>query len=133
MPRSFYLFPALAFLTPAEAWASAGPQHTDPVASVVLSLALILVAAKAGGELAARLGQPQVLGELVMGVILGNLTLVGFHGLEHMRADPTLEMLAGIGVLVLLFEVGLESTVREMLDVGPDGVIVTATSWRING
>lgn len=39
--------------------------HGDPVASVVLALAVILVAAKLGGDLASRIGQPAVLGELV--------------------------------------------------------------------
>ena len=40
-------------------------------------LAVILVAAKLAGDLAARLGQPAVLGELVVGVLLGNLSLLG--------------------------------------------------------
>ena len=44
------------------------PDHGDPVASVVLSLALVLVAARLGGELAVRLRQPEVLGELVVTV-----------------------------------------------------------------
>ena len=56
---------------------AAGADHSDPVAAVVLSLALILCAAKLGGDLMMRLGQPAVLGELLVGVVLGNLTLVG--------------------------------------------------------
>jgi len=49
----------------------------DPVAPVVLGVALILAVAKVGGEIAVRLGQPSVLGELVFGVIIGNLSLLG--------------------------------------------------------
>jgi Kef-type K+ transport system membrane component KefB len=92
--------------------------HADPVAPVVLALAVILVTAKLAGELATRLGQPSVLGELAVGVVLGNLTLAGFHGFEAIRNDGTIDVLARLGVLILLFDVGLESTVGEMLKVG---------------
>jgi len=95
-----------------------------PVATVVLDLAIILVVAKLAGDLAARVGQPAVLGELIGGVLLGNLSLVGFHALEPMKSDPSIAMLAEIGVLVLLFEVGLESTVGQMLRVGVTSVAV---------
>jgi Kef-type K+ transport system membrane component KefB len=84
--------------------------HGDPVASVVLWLAIVLVAAKIGGDLVSRIGQPAVLGELLAGIVLGNMVLVGFAGFEPIKMDPTMDMLARLGVLVLLFEVGLEST-----------------------
>src|SRR5262249_13197786 len=98
--------------------------HSDPVASVVLALAIILVAAKIGGDLAVRFGQPQVLGELGFGVILGNLGLVGVHGLEWLPTDPSVDMLSRLGVLILLFEVGLESTIGEMFRVGASAFLV---------
>jgi Kef-type K+ transport system membrane component KefB len=101
-----------------------GAGHSAPVAAVALSLAIILIAAKAGGELATRIGQPAVLGELLAGVILGNLTLAGVPGLEPLKSDPSIDMLAGLGVLVLLFEVGLESTVAQMLKVGLSALAV---------
>jgi len=104
--------------------ASESAGHGDPVAPVVLALALILVAAKLGGDLAMRLGQPSVLGELLFGVVLGNLTLVGFDGFEAIKNDGAIEMLAGIGVLVLLFEVGLESTIAQMMKVGVSSLVV---------
>jgi len=92
--------------------------HHDPIAGLGLALALILLLAKIGGEFAARMGQPAVLGELVVGVVLGNLGLAGIDAAEGLKSDVHLDMLAGLGVLVLLFEVGLESTVGEMLRVG---------------
>ena len=98
--------------------------HGDPVAPLVLALALILVAAKIGGDLAARVGQPSVLGELGFGVLLGNLTLAGFDGLEAIKNDGTIEMLASLGVLILLFEVGLESTISQMMKVGWSSFVV---------
>lgn len=94
------------------------------VAPVVLALALILIAAKLGGDGAVRVGQPAVLGELIVGVILGNLTLVGFGGMEPLGQEPTIAMLAELGVLILLFEVGLEATVRDMLKVGLPSLMV---------
>jgi Kef-type K+ transport system membrane component KefB len=116
----------LVALSPAAALASQGAEHGDPVASVVLALTIILVAAKLGGELAVRLGQPAVLGELAVGVLLGNLGLVGYSGLDYLWADPAIDMLARLGVLVLLFEVGLESTVGQMLKVGMRSLLVAS-------
>jgi Kef-type K+ transport system membrane component KefB len=115
---------AFAFLAPATALASQTAEHSDPVASVVLALTIILVAAKLGGELAVRLGQSAVLGELLVGVLLGNLALVGYTGLDSLWSNPTIDMLARLGVLLLLFEVGLESTVGQMLKVGGASLLV---------
>jgi Kef-type K+ transport system membrane component KefB len=101
-----------------------GTGHADPVASVALFLVVILLAAKLGGDLAVRIGQPAVLGELLVGVVLGNLTLAGYSGLEPIKSDPFIEMFARVGVLILLFEVGLESTVGQMLKVGWSSLLV---------
>jgi Kef-type K+ transport system membrane component KefB len=98
--------------------------HADPVVPVVLGLAVILAAAKLAGALAGRIGQPAVLGELAAGVLLGSLDLTGvgwFSALEH---DATIQILASLGVIILLFEVGLESTVRDMLKVGVPSLLV---------
>jgi Kef-type K+ transport system membrane component KefB len=115
---------ATCLLTAIPAYASEAGGHSDPVASVALWLVIILLAAKAGGDLATRLGQPAVLGELLLGVVLGYLTLAGFSGLEPVKDDPFIDMFARVGVLVLLFEVGLESTVGQMLSVGWSSLLV---------
>jgi Kef-type K+ transport system membrane component KefB len=98
--------------------------HADHFAFLTLALAVILVAAKIGGALASRLAQPAVLGELVIGIVLGNLALVGFTALEPIKTDELVGMLAELGVVILLFEVGLESTIRDMLKVGLSAVVV---------
>lgn len=85
---------------------------------VLLALLVALVAAKLGGELFVRLGQPAVLGELILGIVVGNLSLAGVHALEFVRHDPSLEILAQIGIILLLFQVGLESDFRKMRQVG---------------
>jgi Kef-type K+ transport system membrane component KefB len=98
--------------------------HGDPIAALLLALSVILVAAKLGGHLAAKLGQPPVLGELAAGVVLGNLTLLGFSGLEYLKTDAAVDMIARLGVILLLFQVGLESTVGQMMKVGLSSVVV---------
>ncbi|MBI1951121.1 MAG: cation:proton antiporter [Acidobacteria bacterium] len=106
------------------ALASEAGAHFDPISPVVAALALILVAAKLGGDLASRVGQPAVLGELFAGVVLGNLDLFGFDRLSFISHDIMLDMLARLGVLLLLFEVGLESTVSQMMRVGLSSLLV---------
>jgi Kef-type K+ transport system membrane component KefB len=110
----------LALLLPLPALASGG----DPAARVALALAVVLLAAKLGADIAVRLGQAAVLGELVAGVLLGNLDLLGIRLLEGLATDPAVDLLARLGVILLLFEVGLESTVRQMLSVGWSALLV---------
>ena len=109
-------------MTPA--LASEGVEHGDPVAPVVFALALLLIVAKFGGDLATRLGQPAVLGELIIGVLIGNLSLIGIPGFEWIEQDVFIDMLSRLGVLILLFEVGLESDIGPMLKVGVSSFIV---------
>ena len=97
---------------------------SSPIASLVLSLAIILIAAKIGGHFAARLRQPPVLGELVAGLLLGNLTLAGFSSLDYLKTDAAVDMLSQLGVILLLFQVGLESTVAQMMKVGLSSFLV---------
>jgi len=96
----------------------------DPVAQVLLALTIILAAAKIAGHMSVRLGQPAVLGELIAGVLLGNLTLAGVEAFHRIAEDPTVDILAQLGVVILLFEVGLESTVRDMFKVGWSSLFV---------
>ena len=98
--------------------------HTDPVASIVGGLALMLVAAKLGGELAIRAKQPAVLGELIAGIVLGNLSFGGVPAFHSLATNEPIEIIAGIGALILLFEVGIESTVGQMLKVGLTSFLV---------
>lgn len=119
------IFVSLLFAAPSPLLASgAEAGHTDPVSGVALWLAVILVSAKLGGDLAVRVGQPAVLGELLVGVLLGNLSIAGITALEPMKSEPGIALLASLGVLILLFEVGLESTVGQMMKVGVSSLLV---------
>ena len=92
------------------------------VARFFLVLAAILAAAKLFGEIAERIGQPAVLGELLAGVLLGGsvLGVVPAGGIEA----EVIHVLAELGVLLLLFEIGLETDIREMFRVGPAALAV---------
>lgn len=125
--RRFYLFVAVAavYVFYGLAFASTGAEsggseggHGGPVLDVLLQLMVILLAAKLGGDFFERFHQPAVLGELVIGMVIGNLHLLGLDAFEPFKHNITLEILAEIGVIILLFEVGLESSVREMMRVG---------------
>ena len=98
--------------------------HLDPVAPVVFGLAVILAAAKLGGSIAVRLRQPPVLGELVAGVLIGSVDLAGLNWFTSIETDSTIQILSSLGAIILLFEVGLESTVRDMLKVGLPSLLV---------
>jgi Kef-type K+ transport system membrane component KefB len=65
-----------------------------------------------------------VLGELLVGVLLGNVALLGWTGFEFLGTDPGIRVLAELGVIVLLFEVGLESDIAEMAAVGWSSLLV---------
>jgi Kef-type K+ transport system membrane component KefB len=86
---------------------------------LLVALTVIYVASKALGELAERLHQPPVLGELIAGVLLGGSVLA----LINPEAG-VLRMLAELGVLILLFEIGLESNLGDLLRVGPQSIAV---------
>ncbi|HYX21046.1 MAG TPA: cation:proton antiporter, partial [Thermoanaerobaculia bacterium] len=93
-------------------------EHGLDVGTLFLAFASALVGAKLFGELAERVGQPAVLGELLVGVILGPSVL----GLVPI-SDAVLE-LAEIGVVLLLFEVGLETDIEELGRVGAPALVV---------
>ncbi len=94
------------------------------LARVLLALIIILIAAKLGGDLFVRLRQPAVLGELVFGIIVGNLYLLHFHGFEFIKHDESVRILSEIGVTLLLFQVGLESDMAKMMKVGASSLVV---------
>src|SRR5260370_3338196 len=94
------------------------------VRNAMMVLTLIIVAAKLGGELMGRLGQPPVLGELLIGAILGNLNLFGFTLLDPLKNSSPLRILAEIGAILLLFEVGVEADLVQLLPVASSSRLV---------
>ncbi len=88
------------------------------VADVLVSLFVVLLAAKIGDEIFKRLRQPALVGEILAGVVIGPSVL----GL--VKPNETLEVFAELGVVFLLFWVGLETRLSEMRAVGGTAVRV---------
>ncbi len=92
----------------------------SPFLQFILALGLLIGAARLGGLASKRLGQPAVLGELLVGVLLGP-TLLDFFRLtwfsdEHLGEQ--IHHLADLGVILLMFLAGLEIELDEMLKTG---------------
>jgi Kef-type K+ transport system membrane component KefB len=122
------------------------------LAGVLVSLVVIYLASKIGGELCVRVNLPPVLGELLGGVLVGVsvLKLLIFPDIDlgagdslviqwltataglapaaaqivFERESESVALLAELGVIILLFEIGLESDLQELLRVGTQAVIV---------
>lgn len=121
------------------------------LAGVLLSLITVYLAAKVGGELCARVNLPPVLGELLGGVVVGVSALhlvvfpegagetgsvlmqlvqttsdVGSEGILSVfkGESEVVSILAELGVIILLFEIGLESDLKELIRVGPQAAVV---------
>ena len=92
-------------------------QHDVP--HLLAVLVALLAATKVLGLLAQRIGQPSVVGELVAGIILGK-SLLGILD----PSDPIIHALAELGVIVLLFEIGLHTDIRALLRVGGEAMAV---------
>lgn len=144
----------LSLLATAEKEA-AEPEGSLILAGVLLSLVTIYIASKIGGELCSRINLPPVLGELVGGVLIG-VSVLGLLAFPESGATAedslimaflerttdltpeTIEpvfaaqgevitVLSELGVVILLFEIGLESDLKELLQVGPQAALVAVT------
>lgn len=145
-------FSAINLYFPLLATTNTAADSSTVVAAVLLSLVVIFLASKVGGELSNRVGLPPVLGELVAGVFVGvsvlhllvfpesgadssNSVIMSFlqttAGLSS-EATPAVfaaqsevvSVLAELGVIILLFEIGLESNLKELMAVGIQAIVV---------
>jgi Kef-type K+ transport system membrane component KefB len=85
---------------------------------IPLSMLLVFASAKLLSEILERLGQPGIVGEILAGV------LIGPHVLGWMEPNDVLRILADLGVMFLLFRVGLEVKARDLIRVGYTAVTV---------
>src|SRR5919112_430678 len=88
------------------------PLAAAPVADTLTHLFVVLLAAKLGDELFRRMHQPTIIGEILAGVIVGPSVL------GVVEPDEVLEVFAEMGVVFLLFWVGLETRLSELRAVG---------------
>ena len=90
------------------------PNHYS-IGSFFIALASIFIVGKVLSSIFVRFKQPEVLGELTAGVILGTLGLIPLLG---QPGHEVLFLLSEVGVAILLFEIGLETDLNELLSVG---------------
>lgn len=86
-----------------------------------LEIVIILIAAKVGAEVMRRINQPAVIGELLAGLTIG---YYGLGLLPHAESGDVISTLAEIGVVLLLFEVGLETNLQEFIELGTTSLAV---------
>ena len=107
----------LLFFAPSLAFAAGSGGSSHSVGIIFFWIAIILLLAKISG-LIEKFGQPSVLGELLIGIVIGNLGLLGFHYFEPIRDNEIIKFLSELGVVLLLFQIGLESDIHKMKQVG---------------
>ena len=117
------IFVWLFLMTQAAVLAEGGEDQTAAVNSFIplmFALGVILLASRAGGALARRLNQPRVLGQLIVGLLLGPTVLDMLHWgiLQGVDLQHTIKELAELGVLLLMFNIGLEVHLDELAKVG---------------
>lgn len=125
MKPKLYLFSIVIIAFLAQAVFAAEEEAGHGLSPTVLfGVAIILLVSSFFSETFEKFSQPSVLGEIVAGIFLGNLILLGFPYAESLKTNVVIEALAQIGVIILLFEVGLETNLREMLRVGGSSLMV---------
>jgi len=117
--RRHYTLPwaLLLGLLPTYAFASGGDEH-DEMVGILFALFCLVFSAQVLGWAASRIGQPRVIGQVLAGVLVGPSLL----GVVHVNV--TLQALAEFGAIFLMFAVGLENRLRDLLAVGQEAVIV---------
>ncbi|MCP3687251.1 MAG: cation:proton antiporter [Gammaproteobacteria bacterium] len=85
---------------------------------VILHIAIILIVARCLGELAAYFGIPSVIGEIVAGIVLGPTLL------DVIQVGGMIQVLAEIGIILLLFQIGLETNIGDLVKSGQKSVVV---------
>lgn len=120
------LWPLIAYISaviwflPAQITAAGG--GSEDLAPLLLVIATILIGAKIF-HIIERAKQPQVVGELIAGIVLGNLTLFGFTAIGNYSQHEIIQFLAQFGVIILLFQIGLESNVHELRRAGTQSLV----------
>ena len=100
------------------------------ISQILLTIALLFIMAKTCSRVVARFGFPGLIGEIVLGIVLSNLIIGDFDIAEalEIKAGTTgneiLELFSELGVIFLLFTVGLETRVKDLTSVGKSALLV---------
>jgi Kef-type K+ transport system membrane component KefB len=101
------------------------PKVAEEVHTFFLFLMIMLLSARLFAEVAVRLQSPPVIGELLAGIVLGP-SLLGW-----ISPTEVIKLLAEIGIILLLFEVGLETDVRQLARTGTQSLIVATGGFAL--
>ena len=112
-----------ALMLPAVAWASGA---SETFTRTTLLLIVMITLADLCGFVFERLGMAEILGEIYAGILLGNLALVGidWNVSELLRSSEFMEYSSELALVLLLFLVGLESDMRDLMFVGKNAAMV---------
>ena len=112
-----------ALMLPALAWASGA---SETFTRTTLLLIVMITLADLCGFVFERLGMAEILGEIYAGILLGNLALVGidWNVSELLRSSEFMEYSSELALVLLLFLVGLESDMRDLMFVGKNAAMV---------
>lgn len=102
-----------------------GGHHSDPAQTLAV-LGILVVLAKMAGSLAERFKQVSVLGELMLGILLGLPVLMGYQFFEEFKTNELVLFVSELAVIILLFQAGVESNLHEMKKVGMRAFIVAS-------
>ncbi|MCJ7703044.1 MAG: cation:proton antiporter [Anaerolineales bacterium] len=104
-----------------------------PFLQLIFVLALIITAAKTGGYLSYKLGQPAVVGEVLAGLVLGPsvLNFLDWSMFTDMHLGETINHFAELGVLLLLFIAGLELHITDLAKSGKTAVMAGALGFAL--
>lgn len=76
------------------------------------------------GDLVQRVGQPPVIGQLIMGMVISAIGYMGVEFMAEISEEPTISFLSALGAALLLFSIGLESNLASMKSVGANALLV---------
>lgn len=113
----------LIMLFPQQAYAAGDPVSYDNNGFLLIYIALILITSKLTVFIK-RFKMPSVIGEILAGIVLGNLTLLGINFFEPIKNNEIIGFLSELGVLILLFDIGLHSELESLKKVGRSALIV---------
>ncbi|OHB88544.1 MAG: hypothetical protein A3C38_06440 [Planctomycetes bacterium RIFCSPHIGHO2_02_FULL_50_42] len=99
--------------------------HAGPVGGFLLAVLILVTAGEIGRNASRLLNFPEALGELMMGIILGNIYFFsGWGFFELLHTTPNIAVPADFGAIILLLSVGLRTDIHELFHTGPSPLLV---------
>lgn len=125
-PHRYLIIAFIAYLlSTIPAAAEEGGDLTHHWGEAFLMFAIVLLMGRLG-DLVQKIGQPAVIGQLIMGLVISAIGYAGVDFMTKIPADATISFLAALGAALLLFSIGLESNLASMKTVGVNALLVAS-------